>query len=372
MKKILFLLPSLLQDGGAETQTIELVNGIDPGRFEKHLFTYGEDLTRLHRIDREKVHFYNFARRYKLDLFPVKKIAEVIDAEKIDIIHCTLEFSLLMGWLARLISQRKPHLVTALHTTISRTKKEAVLNHLLYRYLLRVCEKIIFVCDNQRRYWLDRFPELENLSAVIHNGVDINDFDPESHVQEGVALRSDLGIPESSPVISCLAGFRPKKGHSFLVEAFSRLNDDAFLLLAGDGQTRPEIEGLVKEKSIMDRVNFLGSVNTVKPVLSASNVTVLASTSESFSMSILESMAMNIPVVTTRVGGAEEIITEGKTGFVVEPADIVGLADVLSQAVRHPEKLVQMGKGARKIIKSRFTKETMIEKTEDLLGSVRV
>ncbi|HHJ35543.1 MAG TPA: hypothetical protein ENJ87_07240, partial [Gammaproteobacteria bacterium] len=104
--KSLFLVPSLRR-AGAETQALDLVNGLDNSLFEKHLFTFHRVLEQLDRLDRDHIQFYNYPRRYKFDLAPIRQMAQLIDREKIDVIHCTLQFSLLLAWLARLLSRRK-------------------------------------------------------------------------------------------------------------------------------------------------------------------------------------------------------------------------------------------------------------------------
>ena len=281
--KVLFVLPSLSR-GGAEVQTVDLVNGLSPTQFEKCLVTFEKHLGQKDRIDTESVHFTHFPRRLKFDRSPAREIARLIDERQIDVMHCSLQIAMLMGWLAARYSSRKPKLIVALHTTLNRNLKNELFDRLLYQWMMRGYDKVICVCHAQEKYWQRKFPFLVGKTQVIYNGVDTEQFDPEVHQQTGRTLRQLLGISEQAKVICHIAGFRPEKGHTILLDAFGMLakdNQNAFLLFVGDGVLRPEIEGQVWKANLTNRVHFLGNLTDVRPALAASNCSVLASTAES-------------------------------------------------------------------------------------------
>jgi len=368
--RVLFLVPTLRR-AGAETQLVDLANRLDPARFDKTLVAFERNIDQLDRVDRAQIAFYNYVRAHKYDFSMVKRIAELIDRSDIDVIHCTIQISLLVGWLATRLAKRRPKLVVAIHTTVNVNRKFELFDQLLYRWLIGSCERVIFVCWAQAEYWGARYPSVREKSVVIYNGVDLSYFDPDMFRARGVELRRTLSIPEQSPVLACVAGFRPEKGHRFLIEAVAALQERPYLVLAGDGPLRLEVERLARQHGIADRVRFLGEVRDVRPLLAAANISVLASTAvETFSIAMLESMAMEVPMVATDIGGLGEALVSGETGELVPPGDAGELARVLKQILADPGRLKEMGRKCREQVRERFSTDAMARVTENVLGEV--
>lgn len=364
------MVPNLLR-GGAETQVIDLINSIDNHHFEKHLLVFEKELDQLERVDRETVEFHHIIRAGKFDFTFVRKITKLIDTKKIDIIHCTIQISLLFAWLACRLSKHKPELVLAIHTTVNVSKKNELFDQILYRQLFRSCKKLIFVCYTQKQYWLNKYPELNTKSEVVYNGVDTHYFDPEYFVNDGLLLKKDLAISDDSPVIVCVAGFRREKAHHILLQAFSQLPANVHLILAGDGALRSEIESIIKRLNLSNRVHLLGNVNDVRPVLSASDISVLSSIAvETFSIAMLESMSMKVPFISSDIGGLAEAIDIGETGDVVPVGDVESLKNTLMKHLSDKEKLKSMGENSRNRVERMFSKTMMVSNTEKILKEV--
>ena len=365
--KALFIVPSL-QRGGAETQALDLINCLDSGRIEKYLGVLDREIDQINRLDEANVNFHHFNRSRKLDISVAKDIAHLIDGQSIDVIHCTLQISLFYGWLAIRLARRKPRLIVALHTTVNVSYREELFDRLLFSRLIRRCDKVIFVCQTQAEYWGGKYPELRDKSVVIYNGVDPDYFRRELFLERGAELRRSLSIPSEAGVIVCIAGFRKEKGHRYLVDAFARLEDSSHLILAGDGVLRNEIESLVGNLNLLDRVHFLGNVSDVRPALAAANLSVLASTAvETFSIAMLESMAMQVPVVVTDIGGLHEAVQQGINGDIVNMADVDSLEKSLRQYINELERLRNMGENARIRVKEMFSQKKMVDNTEAVL-----
>jgi glycosyltransferase involved in cell wall biosynthesis len=365
----LFIVPSLKR-AGAESQLIEVANRLDGTRFRKTMVVLENNLDQLDKVDTNSVDVLPVPKKSRLDLGQVRKIAELIDDRAIDVIHATIQYSVFIASLARLWARRKPKLVAAIHTTKNVGLKEELFDRIVYRPMLWGCQHIIFVCTYQRDYWLSRFPELGTTSSVIYNGVDSEVFRREHHEQRGKQFLRELGVPEGQFVIACIAGFREEKGHDILIEAFSGLPDKARLLLAGDGVTRGRMEALVSSMGIGGRVYFLGNMPDVRPLLSVSDVMVLASTAvETFSMAMLESMSMEVPVIASDIGGLREAIEEGVTGTLVPPRDSGKLKEAIRQYMT-AGNLFAIRKKCREAVQDRFTADGMVSLTESRLTEV--
>lgn len=361
---VLFVIPSLRR-AGAQTQLIDLINGIDKTRFKVHLFTFEKELDQLGRLNSDDVSIYSEVRGGKFDVINVaKSAAGIIDKEHIDIVHCTLHFALLIGWLALRYSTRKAVLCATVHSTLSESLKDEIKVRFVYRRLLGRCKKVIFVCENQRQYWVGRFKELSPIACTIHNGVDTAYFNVEQCLDEARLLKTQLTIPDNELVLGCIARFRPEKGHRILLQAVARLEPEPWLLLAGDGEKQDEIQQL-GEALQLTKVRFLGSVDDVRPVLCGVDMSILASTAvETFSIAMLESMALSTPMLATDIGGMNEAIRPGVTGELVEPNSEESLYRVLADCLKDPARLTEMGVQARELVEKEFSVERMVSLTE--------
>jgi glycosyltransferase involved in cell wall biosynthesis len=176
-----------------------------------------------------------------------------------------------------------------------------------------------------------------------------------------------MGIAPGAFAFCCIAGFRPEKGHDLLLTAFAELPQSAILLLAGDGIKRAEIEKLLTRLGIAERVKLLGNLSDVRPLLAASNASVLASTSETFSMAMLESMAMRTPMIAPRIGGLAEAIVDGKTGLLFPSGDIHALKACMLKMTRMGSQLETMGRLGEKKVREEFVFDRMIRESESIL-----
>jgi glycosyltransferase involved in cell wall biosynthesis len=367
--RVLFIVQSLRR-AGAETQLVNLVNGLDPKDFDKHLLVFEKQVDQLDRVDRETVRFHQTLRtRRRLDLRLVDQIARVIEENRIDVVHCTLQFPLLWGWLASARTTRRPTVIAALHTTINRDLKSELQDRLLYQWILRRCEGIIFVCESQKAYWEARYPFLAGRSEVVYNGVDTEWFEPKAFQGAALRFREQSGIPADAVLLASIARFDPEKGQHLLVEACASLSDSPFhIVFAGDGPLRSEVELQARRLDLGERVRFIGEISDVRPLLAAADLLVLPSTAvETFSMAMLEALSMGTPVLGSNIGGMREAVLENRTGALVEPGDVAALAQKIASLTADRNRLSLMGAQGRDLVVGNFSEGLMIERTASII-----
>ncbi|WP_161036746.1 glycosyltransferase family 4 protein [Duganella fentianensis] len=364
----MFVVPSLIR-AGAETQVIDLVNQIDPGQMRVHLFTFERQLDLLEKLDRSKVSHHQCVRRSKYDLQPARELGRLIDELEIDVVHCTLQFALLCGWLARRYSRRQPRLIVSVHTTLNRDFKGDVLDWVMYQWLMRACDQIIFVCDAQRHHWIRRFPFIAATAVTIHNGINVARFDPSQTAPAGVALRAQLGIPADAVVLAHVAAFRPEKAHQVLLQALAQVMPELpelQVIFAGDGPLRSAITEQGRQLGLAPRLHFTGSLPDVRPVLAAADFSVLPSIAvETFSLAMLESLALEVPMIASDLGGAREAVLQGETGALVPPGQVAELAAALRALCRDAAGRRRMGQRGRQLVLERYDGAMMAQKTAD-------
>lgn len=150
-------------------------------------------------------------------------------------------------------------------------------------------------------------------------------------------------------VVGTLAGLRKQKALDKMILAFHKFHQkvpNSVLVIAGEGEERNKLEALVKELGLDDAVDFLGFRNDSANVLSGLDVFTLSSEYEGLPISMLEAMAMKIPVVVTAVGGIPEVIHSGENGVLCEYDDITALSEgiyALYQDKNYRRKLSENG-----------------------------
>jgi glycosyltransferase involved in cell wall biosynthesis len=366
---ILFILPSLSR-AGAEIQTVNLINSLPASKYKKHLLSFEKNTSILNLIDQSTVTYHHIMRRSKFDLRLIKEVNRIIFINDIEIINCSMQISLLVGWLSTRFLSKMPLIVATIHTTIQRNYKLKIMDWILHQWLMRSCKKIICVCNNQKNHWERKFPVIKNLTQTIYNGVDVDFFNPENQRLPALKLKAQLGLPDDAFVLAHIAAFRPEKGHRILLEAFKLVatqNPKAFLVFAGDGILRPAIAEQVQSMGLKNQVRFLGSVADVRPLLGLADLSVIASTAvETFSIAMLESMSMEVPLVATDIGGTSEAVIPDITGFLVPPDNVTALSLAILSAMTDERRLKNFGVHARQNVIDHFSSQVMVDQTNKL------
>lgn len=200
-----------------------------------------------------------------------------------------------------------------------------------------------------------------------------------------------LGVPASPPVerrgrtgrrlLVCVARFAPVKGHQYLIEAFSlvaREDSDVDLALVGDGPLRGRVRWLVERLGLQGRVRLMGALQPaeVAQVLAAADIYVQHSVTtedgqqEALGIAIGEAMSAGLPVVATRSGGTEELVTEGLTGMLVPERDVAGMAAAIQRLLGSESLRGEMGARAREYAESYLVPARCMLRLEALYDQV--
>jgi glycosyltransferase involved in cell wall biosynthesis len=144
----------------------------------------------------------------------------------------------------------------------------------------------------------------------------------------------------------------------------------ARLVLVGDGPLRSECEATVSRLGIAHSVSFLGSRSDVPEILRHSDIYVSSSRTEGMSNALLEGLASGLPLIATRVGGAEDIVDDRISGLLVESGDAAALAAALTEIVTDDGKRKAMGDASRRAATGRFALETIVGRYLDLFDEL--
>lgn len=183
---------------------------------------------------------------------------------------------------------------------------------------------------------------------VVHCGLD-KDFHDDAE---------SVPLPDS-PRLVCVGRLCEQKGQLILLEAVRQLRDRGIrfqLVLAGDGEMRPEVERLIIRHGLQEQIRITGWISSqqVRQELQAARAMVLPSFAEGLPVVIMEAMALERPVVSTTVAGIPELVRQGVDGWLVAPGDVDSLTESLSQVLAADiTRLQEMGQQARSRVKAR-------------------
>ncbi len=191
---------------------------------------------------------------------------------------------------------------------------------------------------------------------MIPNAVNVGHFDRPQ------ALPRDQ---HKTAQIVYVGRLRKVKGLSVLLHAFARIpRGQAQLTIAGDGDQMTALQQQAQELGLQDHVRFLGAISAVRDVLQQADIYVQPSFQEGMPNSVLEAMAMGLPIVATRISGNEDVVHDQDNGLLVPAGEVEPLALALQQLINEPTRAAQMGQRSRDIIDQQFSTTAVIAKLE--------
>ena len=188
------------------------------------------------------------------------------------------------------------------------------------------------------------------------------------------AVRARLGLGDEDEVLLNLGRQDYQKGQRYLLEAFERLASERprlNLLVAGrPGGATGELERRLGRMAHADRVRFLGHRGDIADLLAAADVFVFSSLFEGIGGACIEAMALGLPVVCADLPGMREVVEDGESGLLVEPASAAALAEATGAILEDPERAAAMGQRGREIFERCFTLERSAERMVALFRHV--
>lgn len=194
--------------------------------------------------------------------------------------------------------------------------------------------KLGLVPENRLHYIPGIGVDLQKISSISITDTDIH------------SLQKELGINSDTPLFVMAAEFRRIKHQHQVVDALAEMkNKNAHVAFAGNGALIQKIKDQAIQKNIADRVHFLGFRSDIPQLFHASRAVILCSQFEGLPLSVIEALAMGIPVVGTSVRGTRDLLQDD-IGFLVPPTDSATLANTLDWIIDHPQQAAEKGKRA--------------------------
>jgi len=303
------------------------------------------------------------------DISAALRLARVLKFERIDLVLLMQSSDIHLAAIASLITPRVK--LVFYQQMNSRYNKRDFIHTWIYSKL----SLWISLTQSMKKDVLSYTRMPQEKVTVVPLGTDLHQFDP-SHYNKNSA-RTSFGLPLKGYTIGVLGRLDKLKGQHILLRAVPEVikqHPNTLFVLAGD-ETAGEhgykeyLLKLCRELDIERYVKYLPFTEDVPRLMSALDIFILPSFSETFGLVVVEAMAMERPIIATNAGGLPEIITNGKTGLLVRPRDATAVAWAIHRVLNDSALRSSLGHLAREEALKRYDFDVCVD---SLLGSLAV
>lgn len=352
--------------GGAQETLLSLVKYVDCRHFQVEVATLHGRGPYYDRLRRLAVPVHSLSPHKYVPLY-LPRLIRLLRTGKFDLIHCHLTAANLIAKpLAALLGV--PFIFNCDQNDMYRTRQRlrCWLDGLANR---RLTDHIVAVSASTRNFLIQQEMVPAEKITVIYNGVDLERFRPNAAGASRGYWRSKWGLPENAPVVAGVGRLSEQKNFSLFLQVAREVLQDlpqVYFAIAGEGPERSKLEALARDLGIASRVRFLGYVGAMAELYPAVDVLLMTSRSEGTPLTVLEAMAMGVPVVAARVDGLAEVLEDGVDAYLAPPGELSQFArrtrDLLQDKVT-AARFIQAG---QEKVRRHYTAEAMVRQTEDL------
>ena len=285
-------------------------------------------------------------------------------ANRCDIVNTHSSTDSWLAALALLMLGRRVPIVRTRH--ISAPVPRGPLSRWLY---MNAAARVLTTGDALKRQLVEHNGFNESRIESVPTGIDAGRFRP----GERKAMRARFGLPQDKTLVGIVATLRSWKGHQFLLEAMTRLPEHIELVIVGDGPQREALEQRIARLGLQGRVRMQGQQADVLPWLRALDIFALPSyANEGVPQALVQAMLVELPCVTTPVGGIPELAEHERTALLVAPRDPDALAAAIARLAGDEGLRRELGEAARKHCVEGYSYERMLDRMENVYRSICV
>jgi glycosyltransferase involved in cell wall biosynthesis len=345
-----------LSPGGTERLVIEIVRGL-AARVDSVVCCLDEPGAWATELGALNVPVIPLQRQPGFHPSLAGRLARLMKAHRIDIVHCHHYSPYVYGLLASML-RPGVRLVFTEHGKLSDhgpSRKRRLVNPLLSRWPARVCA---VSADLKQHMVSEGFPP--HRIDVLYNGIDPGLRPTRADKR---AARAALGIPDDAFLIGTAGRLDPVKNLNIFIEAHAIVaarNPLVRAAIIGDGPERRRLEAKAAQIGAVNPVVFTGYRQDVRALMAAFDVYVNCSVYEGVSLTILEAMAAGLPVIASPAGGNPEVVIEPETGLLI-PARARSIAEGLHALLHDPRRRRVMGDAGRWRVIRHFSIARMVD-----------
>ena len=296
------------------------------------------------------------------------KIREIIREFKPHIVHTHASKPGAIGRLAA-IHEQVPVVLHTFHGHVFHSyfgKAKTLFYKTIERYLAVRSTRVIAISEGQANELSEEHQICKrDKIALVPLGFDLTKFN--EHAEEKrLAFRQTYGLNDQTIAICIVGRLVPIKNHGFLIQVIKKLKEETKhpfkLFIVGDGEERANIESLILEAGLsysMDEQNtaditFTSWIKDVDRVYAGCDIVTLCSLNEGTPVSLIEAQAAGLPIVSTRVGGIQNVVLENETAFLTAKDDLSAFTSYLKVLVEQEDKRLAMADKGWEFVKDNF------------------
>ncbi|MBI2870235.1 MAG: glycosyltransferase family 4 protein [Candidatus Omnitrophica bacterium] len=236
--------------------------------------------------------------------------------------------------------------------------------------------KSIAISDIVRRHLIDDFCVPESRVVLVRNGLNVGRFLKVASPEEKMRIRRSYGLASDSIVFGIVARVAQVKGHEFFLRSLAALKEkypDRRVqgLIVGDGDYKDRVVRVAHGLGLDRKVCFVPAVRDPTEPLSVIDVFVFPVIwQEGFGLSVLEAMAVGLPVIASRIGAIDTIVEDRISGFLTPVQDVGEISRYMELLSRDRSLARKMGEMGRKIVEEKFSVDHMTDEVEEVYHSV--
>ncbi len=310
------------------------------------------------RATQSRAEFLSVPDRGPLDLGVVRQFANICRNARVSIWHGHDYKSNLLGLLLRPLWSMK--LVTTAHGWGVHGRKTGIY-YKIDRMCLRGYDRVICVSEDLYQS-CKGFGVASHRRLVINNAIDAWQFRPTSTRQ---AAKTRFGCDTDRLLVGAVGRLSKEKGFDNLIRAVAKLRQsglDVELVIAGEGPQRPALEQLISQQREPLRYRLLGHCPNIAELYEAFDIFALSSLREGLPNVVLEAMAMEVPVVATRIAGVPGLVDHERDGLLIEPGNVDQLADSIGRLASDRGSRERLAAAGRAKVKEHYSFEARMEK----------
>ncbi|KON27197.1 hypothetical protein AC481_05560 [miscellaneous Crenarchaeota group archaeon SMTZ-80] len=372
--KILYVMGNTIFGGGERVFT-QLISRLNKNRYELvcACLPKGQLADKLEEL---KIPLCAIDFRHRFSIKTFLKLLKIVQSEKPHIVHSQ---GARVDFYTRLTARlaRVPIIVSTIAAPVEEFNVNPI-KRIIYIFLDRLTEKyvdkFIAVSESMRRKLITKHKIPSGKIVRIYNGVEVENY---YYYSSDDYIKKEFNIGRNTLLVGTIGRLVWEKGLEYFIKAIKEIEDSTWqmkdnirFLIVGEGELRRELENLVKELKIEQKVVFTGFRKDINKILSVLNILVLSSLREGQPMVLLEAMAAGKPVIATNIEGLDETIIDGVTGILVPPKDPASLAKVIASLLQNRDKAEKMGQAGRSIVEERFNITARVKEYERLYDTL--
>jgi glycosyltransferase involved in cell wall biosynthesis len=322
------------------------------------------------------------------DFLAIFKIIKLIKKLQPGIIHLNSSKISILGSLAAFLSKsaignpayakalagrRQSKIVYTVHGWVF-NEPLAFWKKIFYKYAEKFTayfkDKIICISKLDYELAKNQLKIPEKKLTLIHHGIKPINFLTREEARRKLSQISNFQFPISNFIIGTIANLYKTKGLEYLIESVKIIISSYQLpittIIIGDGAERKRLRKIIENYNLQNNVILAGKIDKAAELLPAFDVYVCSSVKEGFPYAVLEAMSAGLPIISTRVGGIPEMITNGQNGLLTETKNPRQLAEEIKKLIKDEKLRRKLGSEARKTVRKKFGMERMIKKTKEI------